>query len=99
VYDQLHADARTCSIMLLAAKLKRFLVHDVSLSIMQQCVASLYTSQSILYHCITHKVQNTRHALRVTQEYLQYIDAQFLEGSYHRSSIVNIDSERNIISI
>ena len=29
------------------------------------------------------------------QEYLQYINAQFLEGSYHCASIVNID-EKNI---
>ena len=62
---------------------------------MQQHVAWWCALQNIMYHHITHKAQNTRYVLSVMQEYLQYINAQFHEGSYHRPSIVNID-KRNI---
>jgi len=81
--------------MLLAAELKRLSGHVVSLSVIQQHVAHWCTSQNIMYRCITHKAQNTRYVLSVMQEYLQYINAKFLQGSYHRASIVNID-ETNI---
>ena len=95
LYDQLRGDDRACSIMLLAAELKRLSGHVASLSVIQQRVARWCTSQNIVYRRITHKAQNTRYVLSVMQEYLQYINAQFLEGSYHRASIVNID-ETNI---
>jgi hypothetical protein len=95
LYDQLRGDDHACLIMLLAAELKRLSGHVASLSVIQQRVARWCTSQNIVYRRITHKAQNTRYVLSVMQEYLQYINTQFLEGSYHRASIVNID-ETNI---
>ena len=95
LYDQLRGDDRACSIMLLAAELKRLSGHVASLSVIQQRVARWCTSQNIVYRRITHKAQNTRYVLSVMQEYLQYINAQFLEGLYNCASIVNID-ETNI---
>ena len=63
---------------------------------MQQHVAHWYTSQNIVFCCITHhKAQNTRYVLSFMQEYLQYIYAQFLEGLYHCChSIINIDEKK-----
>ena len=95
VYDQFHAYDRACLVMLLAVKLKRLLGHNVSLTIMQQQhIAHWCASQNIVYCHITHKAQNTRYVLSIMHEYLQYIDTQFLVGSYYFPSIVNMDETK-----
>ena len=75
LYDQLCGDDCACSIMLLAAELKRLSGHVASLSVIQQRVARWCTSQNIMYRRITHKAQNTRYVYvtSVMQEYLQYL--------------------------
>ena len=62
LYDQLRGDDRACSIMLLAAELKRLLGHVASLSVIQQCVASSLVH--IPKHCVSsYHPQGTKHAL------------------------------------
>ena len=63
LYDQLRGDDRACSIMLLAAELKRLSGHVASLSVIQQRVARWCTSQNIVYHRSFYHPQGTKHAL------------------------------------
>jgi hypothetical protein len=65
LYDQLRGDDRACSILLLAAELKRLSGHDFCLIFMQQHVACWCALHNIVYRCINHKSQNTRYVLGI----------------------------------